>query len=153
MENQIIKHLKEYMENTSDEQFEKDIEELIKKYPYCTINNEIFDEDDVEQAANKELFSSYATFDGEFKYDSNAMINMFIKGANWKFEHMWIDIEENGYPPYNENSEQENYLLRFVSGSIAPKISYKIGYLTRKYKFIGEMDWVRVTHWMPIPKM
>ena len=40
MENQIIKHLKKYMENTSDEQFEKDIEELIKKYPYCAINNE-----------------------------------------------------------------------------------------------------------------
>lgn len=36
MENQIIKHLKEYMENTSDEQFEKDIEELIKKLKFIT---------------------------------------------------------------------------------------------------------------------
>lgn len=79
--------------------------------------------------------------------------NAFKAGVEYQKENMWIDIEENGYPPYNENSEQENYLLRFVSGSISPKISYKIGYLTGKYKFIGEMDWVRVTHWMPIPKM
>ena len=81
--------------------------------------------------------------------------NAFKAGVEYQKENMWVDIEENGYPPYDENRkfEQENYLLRFVSGSISPKISYKIGYLTGKYKFIGEMDWVRVTHWMPIPKM
>ena len=88
MENDIIKSLEEYMKNTSDEQYEKDIEELNEKYPHCfnDSKNEIFDDDDVNKAASRELMSSYTKFDGEFKYDSNAMINMFLKGANWERE-------------------------------------------------------------------
>ena len=81
--------------------------------------------------------------------------NAFKAGVEYQKENMWVDIEENGYPPYDENRkfEQENYLLRFVSGSISPKISYKIGYLAREDRFVGEMDWVSVTHWIEIPEI
>lgn len=152
MENEIIKHLKKYMENTSDEQFEKDIEELIKKYPYCTINNEISDENNVEQAAHNELFRSYTKFDGEFKYDSNAMINMFIKGANWKFENMWTPIEKELPPCNNDNL----FLLGIdaTGDENIPDVGFMHGgddNIPRIDNFIcGRV--IKVTHWMPIPK-
>ena len=82
--------------------------------------------------------------------------NAFKAGAEYQKENMWMDVEKDGYPTYDENCgafEQEKYLLRYVSGSIDPKVSYRIGFLSNRYRFIGEMDWVRVTHWMPIPKM
>jgi len=89
------------------------------------------------------------------KVDLKASKDGFLAGAEWQKDNMWMDVEEDGYPPYDENCgafEQEKYLLRYVSGSISPKISYRIGFLSNIYRFIGEIDWVKVTHWMPIPK-
>ena len=54
----------------------------------------------VEEAARKELFSSYActssklSFSG-FLYNADAMLNMFQKGAEWKAEQSpWISVKE-----------------------------------------------------------
>ena len=61
----------------------------------------------VEEAARKELFSSYActssklSFSG-FLYNADAMLNMFQKGAEWKAEQSpWISVEER-LPKQNE---------------------------------------------------
>ena len=80
----------------------------------------------------------------------------FKEGAKWLSENMWISVEEFGYPHYDKKCEidkRERYLLRFVSGSISQTVSYKVGYLAREDRFVGEMDWVSVTHWMPIPEI
>ena len=82
--------------------------------------------------------------------------NSFIEGAKWQKDNMWISVEEFGYPPYDKQCEidkRKRYLLRFVSGSISQTVSYKVGYLARGNRFVGEMDWVSVTHWMPIPEI
>lgn len=54
----------------------------------------------VEEAARKELFSSYActssklSFSG-FLYNADAMLNMFQKGAEWKAKQSpWISVKE-----------------------------------------------------------
>lgn len=54
----------------------------------------------LEEAASKELFSSYActsrslSFEG-LVYDRNAMLNMFRKGAEWHAKQpLWISVEE-----------------------------------------------------------
>lgn len=54
----------------------------------------------LEEAASKELFSSYActsrnlSFAG-LVYDRNAMLNMFRKGAEWHARQpLWISVEE-----------------------------------------------------------
>jgi hypothetical protein len=114
--------------------------------------------DKLEKAANDYSDSYYS--DAEYPSEIRDIINdcrsAFKAGAKYQKENMWMDVEEDGYPPYDENCgefEQEKYLLRYVSGSISPKISYRIGFLSNIYRFIGEMDWVKVTHWMPIPKL
>ena len=96
-----------------------------------------------------------------FEYPSNIKRvisnseDLFFCGAEWQRNNLWISVEEFGYPPYDKKCEidkRERYLLRVVSGSISQTVNYKIGYLARGERFVGEMDWVSVTHWMPIPK-
>ena len=97
-----------------------------------------------------------------FEYPSNIKRvisnseDLFFCGAEWQRNNLWISVEEVGYPPYDKKCEidkRKRYLLRFVSGSISQTVSYKVGYLAREDRFVGEMDWVSVTHWMPIPEM
>ena len=90
------------------------------------------------------------------KVDIKASKDGFLAGAEWQKNNMWISVEEFGYPPYDKKCEidkRKRYLLRFVSGSISQTVSYKVGYLDREDRFVGEMDWVSVTHWMPIPEI
>lgn len=66
----------------------------------------------------------------------------------------WINVEEK-HPPYEEDKEpskRTRYLVRVISGSAEPKVSYTLAWLTSRYHFNVEMDWVKATHWMPIPK-
>lgn len=105
----------------------------------------------LEEAAN--AFASSETLS---EYENSLCVSAFIAGTEWQKNNMWISVEEFGYPPYDKQCEidkRERYLLRFVSGSISQTVSYKVGYLARGDRFVGEMDWVSVTHWMPIPEI
>lgn len=105
--------------------------------------------DKLEEAAN--TFASSETLS---EYENSLCVSSFIAGAEWQKNNMWTNVEEFGYPPYDKKCDidkRERYLLRFVSGSIRQTVSYKVGYLAREDRFVGEMDWVSVTHWMPIP--
>lgn len=107
----------------------------------------------LEEAARK--YENKERFVLDREYTRESVINAFIAGAEWQRNNMWISVEEFGYPPYDKKCEidkRERYLLRVVSGSISPTVSYKIGYLAREDRFVGEMDWRYVTHWMPIPE-
>ena len=107
----------------------------------------------LEEAARK--YENKERFVLDREYTRESVINAFIAGAEWQKNNMWISVEEFGYQPYDKKCEidkRERYLLRVVSGSISPIVSYKIGYLAREDRFVGEMDWVKVTHWMPVPE-
>ena len=107
----------------------------------------------LEEAARK--YENKERFVLDREYTRESVINAFIAGAEWQKNNMWISVEEFGYPPYDKKCEidkRERYLLRVVSGSISPTVSYEIGYLAREDRFVGEMDWVKVTHWMPVPE-
>ncbi len=77
-------------------------------------------------------------------------------GAEWQAEQSpWISVEER-FPDYDKSAplrDRNRYIVRVVSGSVEQKISYTLAWLTNSHKFNVEMDWVRVTHWMPIPKL
>lgn len=63
----------------------------------------------------------------------------------------WISVEEE-LPPFEDVpiNERTKYLVKICTGSISPKIDVRIGCLSNHRKWIGEMDWVTVTHWRPI---
>ena len=94
-------------------------------------------------------------YPSEIKDIISDMEQSFIDGANWQRERTWIDVEKSGYPPFDRNcevSKRERYLVRFMTGSIDPKVCYAVSFLTSKYRFSAEGDWRRVTHWMLIPE-
>lgn len=63
----------------------------------------------------------------------------------------WISVKEE-LPPFEDVpiNERTKYLVKICTGSISPKIDVRIGCLSNHRKWIGEMDWVTVTHWRPI---
>lgn len=66
----------------------------------------------------------------------------------------WISVEER-YPEYDSNlplNGRERFIVRVVSGSVETKVSYTLAWMNGRTRFNVEMDWVRVTHWMPMPK-
>ena len=94
-------------------------------------------------------------YPSEIKDIVSDMEQSFIDGAKWQKERTWIDVEKSGYPPFYKNreiSKRERYLVRFLAGSIDPKVNYAVCFLTGKYRFSAEGDWRHVTHWMPIPE-
>lgn len=78
----------------------------------------------------------------------------FIKGAEWQKEQSpWISVECK-YPSYDKSSslnKRERYIVRVISGSAKQDITYTLAWLTGRNRLNVEMDWVKVTHWMPIP--
>lgn len=63
----------------------------------------------------------------------------------------WRDVNEE-LPPF-ENvpiNERTKYLVKVCTGSMTPKVDIRIWCLSNPYKWIGEMDWVSVTHWRAI---
>lgn len=78
----------------------------------------------------------------------------FIAGAEWKEKQSpWISVECK-YPSYDKSSslnKRERYIVRVISGSAKQDITYTLAWLTGRNRFNVEMDWVKVTHWMPIP--
>ena len=94
-------------------------------------------------------------YPSEIKDIVSDMEQSFIDGANWQRERAWVDVEKSGYPPFDKNceiSKRERYLVRFLAGSIDPKVSYVVSSLTGERRFSAECSWRHVTHWMPIPE-
>ena len=100
----------------------------------------------LEEAASKELFSSYActsrtlSFTG-FLYNADAMLNMFRKGAEWHAKQSpWISVEER-LPNYKE----EVLVLYEYEGEMQIQELFYIG---EKRMVFGSSE---VLAWMPIP--
>lgn len=74
----------------------------------------------------------------------------FIAGAEWQQkQYQWINVEER-YPSFDKDNNKD-YLVRVSTGSIKQSIYYAASPLVSRNRFGIEMDWTRVTHWMPIP--
>lgn len=75
-------------------------------------------------------------------------------GMEWQAKTSpWISVED-GYPDYDKDvplHRRQRFLVRVISGSAETNITYTLGWLTSRYRFNVEMDWVKVTHYMPIP--
>lgn len=71
--------------------------------------------------------------------------------AGYTEANKWISVEDE-LPPFEDVpiNERTKYLIKVSTGSISPKIDVRIGCLSNHRKWIGEMDWVTVTHWRPI---
>lgn len=75
----------------------------------------------------------------------------FRAGAEWKANQSpWISVEER-YPSFDKDNNNKPYLVRVCTGSIEQSIYYATSPLVSRNRFGIEMDWTRVTHWMPIP--
>lgn len=78
----------------------------------------------------------------------------FIAGAEWGAKQStWISVDER-YPDYDNSipfDERGKYIVRVECGSASIKVRYTLAWMSSPYRFNVEMDWVRVTHWMPIP--
>ena len=112
----------------------------------------------LEEAASKELFSSYActsrslSFEG-LVYDRNAMLNMFRKGAEWHAKQSpWISVEER----LPKDFEPKIILLKDGQIRIALLDSYdsndfKITYFWYDREADESFDFEDVVAWMLIP--
>lgn len=112
----------------------------------------------LEEAASKELFSSYActsrnlSFAG-LVYDRNAMLNMFQKGAEWHAKQSpWISVEER----LPKDFEPKIILLKDGQIRIALLDSYdsndfKITYFWYDREADESFDFEDVVAWMLIP--
>lgn len=68
-------------------------------------------------------------------------------------KYPWISVEDK-YPEYEPSVPDEKktrYLVRVIIGSIMPTVGYCVAYVAGKSRFNVDMDWNKVTHWMPIP--
>lgn len=101
----------------------------------------------LEEAASKELFSSYActsrtlSFTG-FLYNADAMLNMFRKGAGWHARQSpWISVEER-LPETNDGQSLYEVIVVTSDRRFLVVINTEVEHL------VGLLG---VTHWMPIP--
>lgn len=101
----------------------------------------------LEEAARQELISSYAiVHSGKFVYTTEAMLNMFKKGAEWQAKQSpWISVEED-LPPVG---------LDVIHTDINTRKRYygqvnKVGTLVLGWVPHGE---VTATHYMLIPPL
>jgi hypothetical protein len=112
----------------------------------------------LEEAASKELFSSYActsrnlSFAG-LVYDRNAMLNMFRKGAEWHARQpLWISVEERLPEDF-----QKVLILRTYIGAKSRERRYEVFTQTFFKEYGLKICETRknlkekVLAWMPIP--
>ena len=104
----------------------------------------------VEKAFEESWVNDY--YHGNYK--GHARIG-FYAGAEWQAKQSpWISVKDE-YPSYDKDiplDEREQYIVRAIAGSVVTEEFYTLSHLIYPQKFAVETDWVRVTHWMPIPK-
>lgn len=101
----------------------------------------------LEEAASKELFSSYVctsrtlSFTG-FLYNADAMLNMFCKGAEWHAKQSpWISVKER-LPETDDGQSLYEVIVATSNKRFLVVINTEVEHL------VGLLG---VTHWMPIP--
>lgn len=71
------------------------------------------------------------------------------------FAEEWISVEDE-LPIFDKNKlvsgEYDLYLVKMRIGSISPKTTYAVSFLTREDRWNCEFDWNVVTHYRPINK-
>lgn len=110
----------------------------------------------LEEEAKENILFNHRTVDRNLSGKDLAKFGEinFVQGAEWKVKQSpWISVECK-YPSYDKSSslnKRERYIVRVISGSAKQDITYTLAWLTGRNRFNVEMDWVKVTHWMPIP--
>lgn len=107
----------------------------------------------LEEAAKDELLHSYSNRyngNGSFEYGQQAMLNMFLKGAEWQENQSpWISVKDR----LPEDSQEALILMRYIA-PCTKAISYQIAQFTYLKAFgmeVFESRKEKVLAWMPIP--
>lgn len=100
---------------------------------------------ELEKAARAELPHNYVSLNREaFSYDSNAMLNMFRKGAQWQaMQSPWISVKER-LPEHDNGQSLCEVLVKTCDGrcSVIANICVE-----------DMMEAGGATHWMEIPEL
>jgi hypothetical protein len=104
----------------------------------------------LEEAAKEELIHSYSnkySGNGTFEYGQEAMLNMFLKGAEWHAKQSpWISVKER-------LPEEDGYYF-VTDGDVVEKVYF----FKRWNKFVSTRDYPHLFYdegvikaWLPIP--
>lgn len=97
---------------------------------------------DSEEVGNEEqIRSSDVTWSEERIYPADVEYH--------KANMSWISVEER-YPSFDKNNHK-SYIVRVRTGSFKQSVFFAVSPLVSRNRFGIEMDWTRVTHWMPLP--
>ncbi len=99
-----------------------------------------------KHVSRNENASFSAAFKAGAEWQKKQRIELFVSTFG---KSPWISVEER-YPSFDKDNHK-NYLVRVSTGSIMPSIYYATSPLVLRNRFGIEMDWTKVTHWMPIP--
>lgn len=80
---------------------------------------------------------------------------IFSDDVQYFRKSQWISVDDK-YPkhePSVPDNKKTRYLVRVEIGSIMPTVGYCVAYVASKSRFNVDMDWNKVTHWMPIPEL
>ena len=105
----------------------------------------------LEEAVMQELNSSYAIIvDGNLAYQRQAMLNMFIKGAEWQAKQSpWVSVKDR-LPELGDP-----VLIRLKDGTVRLAVldtddNSDEYFWSDNYSYETISGW-DTTHWMPIP--
>jgi len=105
----------------------------------------------LEEAVMQELNSSYAIIvDGNLAYQRQAMLNMFIKGAEWQAKQSpWVSVKDR-LPELGDP-----VLIRLKDGTVRLAVldtddNSDAYFWSDNYSYETISGW-DTTHWMPIP--
>ena len=107
----------------------------------------------LEEAVMQELNSSYAIIvDGNLAYQRQAMLNMFIKGAEWQAKQSpWVSVKDR-LPELGDPA-----LIRLKDGTVRLAVldtddNSDAYFWSDNYSYETISGW-DTTHWMPIPPL
>lgn len=107
----------------------------------------------LEEAVMQELNSSYAIIvDGNLAYQRQAMLNMFIKGAEWQAKQSpWVSVKDR-LPELGDP-----VLIRLKDGTVRLAVldtddNSDAYFWSDNYSYETISGW-DTTHWMPIPPL
>jgi len=101
------------------------------------------------EAKTKEWCKQNIECDGNCRWCPNERYkDYFIEGANWALSHQWVSVEDELPPQIEGWDRSEKVIVRTKSNYIESSIyDYKYN------RWITELSYDKITHWMPIPPM